>query len=235
MNTKIEQQEKIKNWFDKTYKSRGEYYLRPVVAYEVFRKLVPYSRESKLLDIACGLGRFLTVFQGKVAELHGIDLSDIAVEKAKNNVPDARIVCGNAENLPYPDSSFDVISCIGSLERFLNLEKALNEQFRVAKTGAHFCFMVRNSKTLSWRIKSILGIRNKKGHQDAKTLSEWKNLFEKMGFSIINIVPDQWPVNRIFWWLSLRGILELPYKNLRSAFLPLEYVNEFIFILKKNE
>ena len=99
----------------------------------------------------------------------------------------------NAESLPFEKNQFDLVSCIGSLERILNRRKALNEIHRVLKPGGRACFMVRISEHYWWRLRKGLGLQNKKGHQDAADLNYWKDLINSSNFHIAEILPDHWP------------------------------------------
>jgi len=143
-------QQEIANWFDKTYSRRGEWYLRPVKAYYIFLELLKVQPKESVLDVACGLGRLLEAAREYNCELTGVDISKVAVEKAKKNVPDAHIQWANAEALPFDDDEFDVITCLGSLERMLNLSQVLHEMKRVTTAKARFCFLVRNENTATW-------------------------------------------------------------------------------------
>ena len=224
------EQERVKDWFEQTYAQRSKLYLRPPEAYEVFMTLLEPVANQQLLDVACGPGRLLEVAQNYQLQLHGIDLSVNAIQLARKVLPIAQLKHGNAEALPYPDQYFDLITCIGSLERFLNLEQALAEQYRVGKPSARYCFMVRNSNTFSWKvIKQGLGLKNTKGHQGAKNLETWSAVFNKAGFRVEQVVPDQWPRKRLMRFVSPR----MDYKKINSSILPIQYANEFIFLLKK--
>lgn len=225
------QQIEIKTWFNKTYRNRPNSYLRPRVAYETFFKLMNPKKNSNYLDIACGLGKMLEI--GLDLDLHtfGIDISEIAVEKSKLNVPNATITQANAESLPFKNNYFDYISCIGSLERMINIEKVLSEKKRVAKTNATFCLMVRNSDSFRWKTKKLLGLINIKGHQNSKKLDEWKELFISNNFEIITVLPDQWIHQRLIQLLSL-GIIQPKSAKQFNTPIPLKYADEFIFILK---
>ena len=226
-------QEEIKNWFNKTYSNRGNAYLRPKSAYSILlNHLQP--KKGKYLDVACGLGRMLSCLDSNTMEAYGIDLSDIAIEKAHKNVPEAKLEIGNAETLPYPDDFFDYISCIGSLERMLDLDQVLQEQKRVAKKNASFCFMVRNSKNFTWRIKNFFGLKNNSGNQNAKDLDQWEAVFKKNGFTIQQKYPDQWILHRALQIISI-GILRPNPKRKFPRFLPLRLSHEFIFILNLKE
>lgn len=224
------QQQEVKSWFDKTYAQRGQLYLRPPQAYEIFLSLLHPVGGGRLLDVACGLGRLLEVAQSCPVELHGVDLSETAIEQAKERLPNAHFQNGNAEHLPYPDDHFDYLTCIGSLERFLDLEKALQEQHRVGKKSATYCFMVRNATTLGWKLlKEGMGLKNKKGHQGAKSLESWTELFERLDFKVEQVHSDQWPRQRLQRFLNPK----MDFKKAKTTLLPLKYANEFIFVLKK--
>jgi ubiquinone/menaquinone biosynthesis C-methylase UbiE len=74
-------------------------------------------RDVRLLDMACGTGRFLTFVKDNYPRLDvtGLDLSHPYLAQARRQLrPWSRLAlaAGNAESLPFPDASFDVVSCI---------------------------------------------------------------------------------------------------------------------------
>jgi len=224
-------QDKIKKWFDNTYHHRRFSYLRPEEAYEIFVTLLLPKKGDKLLDVACGPGLLLKRAVEKEVAAYGIDISKVAIELSKSFVPNANTLIGNSENLPFPDEEFDFITCIGSLERFIDIKQSLDEMKRVSKPNAMFCFMVRNADTIIWRIyRQFLGQKKTEAHMEAKNLEEWKDLFRKNGFEIMSGYPDQWPGlklrKRILFWKTI------DYGKIHKTILPLKYSNEFIFILK---
>ena len=227
----IEKQKEIKNWFDNTYSVRGFFYLRPVRAYKIFPSILEFEKGHKVLDVACGLGRLLEASKEFGVELHGFDISDVAIEKAKQVLPEAHLQTANAEKIPYPDNTFDRITCLGSLERMLDLEKVLNEIKRVAKPGAKILFLVRNKNGWTWKItKDILKAKVKASHQGAKSQEEWSSLFEKIGFEIKDILPDQYPIKKRQRIMSL-GLGKIDYYNVSEAIVPMKYVHEYIYVL----
>lgn len=228
----VNTQTEVKNWFDNIYKEKGFNYLRPVEAYTIFVTLLKPERGSKHLDVACGLGLMLKALEQRGVLAHGMDISTEAVEKCKIFCPDADVQEGNAESLPYEDNFFDSITCIGSIERMLNREKVLAEQYRVAKSGAKICYMVRNSENFTWKyILSPLNLYNKKGHQDALNLKKWKKLFRKSGFNIKGIYPDHWPYYR--FQKFIKPWQEIDTSKVKEFPLSIELAYEFIFYLEK--
>ncbi len=228
-------QETITQWFNQTYSKRGLNYLRPKEAYYIFYELLGVEPEGKLLDVACGPGQMLSLAKEYNLHAFGLDISDVAIKMAQQKLPDADLRVGNAEQLPYENETFDYISCLGSLERIINLETALKEQYRVAKKGAKVCYLVRNSERASWKIvKEKLGIINKKGHQGAKSKKEWSGIFEKIGYKIEKIHHDQWPSVRWSRWMSLNGTLgKVNYKKIQPTMSNIDQAYEFIYILSK--
>ena len=103
---------------------------------------------------------------------------------------------------------------------------------RVSKPDALFCFMVRNSETVIWKIyRQFLRRKKIEAHMEAKNLEEWQDLFRSNGFEIISVYPDQWVgfrlKRKLFFWKKI------DYEKLQRTILSLRYSNEFIFILKK--
>jgi len=226
-------QDTVRHWFDEVYATKGLEYLRPPQAYPVFVDLLHAKPGEALLDIACGPGLLLRAASEYGLRAYGVDLSTVAVSMRSRVAPAARAMVGNAERLPFADGSFDLITCIGSLERMLDRDGVLREMQRVTRPGARFCLMVRNSRTLKWKLHAeLLGRRNIKGHQDAAGLEQWSELFERLGFIVDGVYPDQWFAQRmrraLGWsWEAQQG------KITTSYLLPIRYANEFIYVMRK--
>ena len=223
----------IKQWFDNTYRNKGERYLRPVKAYDIFLAQLQVKQQHKLLDVACGLGRLLEAARPYGCDCYGVDLSDIAITKARNKLPSAHLRVANAEELPFEDAYFDLVTCLGSLERMIDLDKVLQELLRIGHQNTQYCFLVRNSNTFIWQLlKEKMRMRNKAGNQNAMSLQQWTRRFESAGFNIKAIHPDQYPLQKRRKWLSF-GIAKIDYKQLILPNKNLERANEFIFIMSK--
>ena len=230
MNRQLE----IKEWFNGTYKQRGSLYLRPAKAYFIFAELLDVKPEDHLLDVACGLGRMVEAAEPYTKHLYGIDISDVAIKEAKKKFPDYNLQVANAEKLPFEDNVLDKITCLGSLERMLDLGLVFNEMQRISKNEAKFCFLVRNSRSFKWVLfKKWLRTKNTKGNQGANTLDEWSKLFEDNNFKIEQVLPDQWPIMKIK--MIFNPFNRNLFKKVHAPLVPLEYASEFIFILSKKE
>ena len=81
-----------------------------------------------LLDVGCGRGYFLNVLAERTPyKLTGLDLVD------KVNGLKADYVRGFVEKLPFPDKSFDIVTCTHTIEHIINLKQAIAELKRVAR------------------------------------------------------------------------------------------------------
>ena len=97
-------------------------------------KSIPYKA---LLDVGCGTGYLLDLLAGqKAASYCGLDLSEEMIRVAKGKaIPGAEFVAGSADKLPYPDESFDIVTCSQSFHHYPYPEKAMREAWRVLKNG----------------------------------------------------------------------------------------------------
>ena len=112
-------------------------------------KLVNVQNGWTILDIGCGGG--FTIRQmlkrSKDTTAYGIDISAESVAKAQKVNTDvlnkrAFIIQGSAENLPYEDEKFDLVTAVETVYFWPNLPGCLKEVLRVLKPGGHFAIMV---------------------------------------------------------------------------------------------
>jgi ubiquinone/menaquinone biosynthesis C-methylase UbiE len=94
------------------------------------------------LDVACGPGYVSAAAKQLGAVLTGIDFSDKMVAIAKQMFPEIRFMQGDAQDLPFEDSSFDRVLMNFGLLHVSHPEKACAEAWRVLKPGGKFGFTV---------------------------------------------------------------------------------------------
>lgn len=101
---------------------------------------------DRILDIGCGKGYLLYEFTQSMpgVEIAGIDISEYAIEDAKEEVKPFLKV-GNANDLPYEDGAFDFVVSLGTLHnlKISELFTALGEMERVG-TPKRGYFMVES-------------------------------------------------------------------------------------------
>jgi len=95
--------------------------------------------DKRILDIGCGVGSRLRQFinyGARPENLCGIDLLPRAVHEAKKISPNIDFRCGNAENLPFKDASFDMVTQFTVFTSILDDRMKMNtgkEMLRVLK------------------------------------------------------------------------------------------------------
>jgi demethylmenaquinone methyltransferase / 2-methoxy-6-polyprenyl-1,4-benzoquinol methylase len=113
--------------------------------YSWMLKLVEPTPGAHLLDVACGQGALLKLAAAAGMQIAGIDVSPVAVEKAREACPYGSIVVGDAEHLPWPDQTFDYVFNRGSLEHFVDPAQGAREMARVLKPSGKACVMLPNA------------------------------------------------------------------------------------------
>ncbi len=226
---------RVAAWFDETYARLGRRYLRPPDAYPIFVQLLGAKPGQRLLDVACGPGMLLQAAHARGVRPHGVDISHTALRQLREGLPEAGAARADAERLPFASGSFDHVTCVGALERMFDRPAALREMARVGAPGARYCFMVRNARTLVWRLyREALGKRNVDGHQDALDLDAWRELFHATGFELLEVHADQWPQQRLAKAARLwRERDPRADERVRKPLLPMRFVNEFVVVLEK--
>jgi SAM-dependent methyltransferase len=95
---------------------------------------------SIVLDVGCGAGRALTDLSAAVGPsgaVIGVDLTYEMLAAARAQVPDAaRLVLGDAQQLPVRDGVSDVIFAAGLVHHLASRVLGLAELGRVARDGA---------------------------------------------------------------------------------------------------
>jgi SAM-dependent methyltransferase len=90
---------------------------------------------SRVLDVGCGSGEFLSMLQGLGTVTAGIDPAPGMLELARRNNPQSDIRLGAVESLPWPDRSFDFVTAVNALQFADDTLVALAEMTRVTTPG----------------------------------------------------------------------------------------------------
>jgi SAM-dependent methyltransferase len=107
-----------------------------VPTYEEAIRHVGINPRQRILDIGCGTGVFLRLVAERGAVPFGLDASQALLEIARERVPEADLIVGEMEQLPYDDDTFDLVTGFNSFFFAADLVAALREAGRVAKTEA---------------------------------------------------------------------------------------------------
>jgi ubiquinone/menaquinone biosynthesis C-methylase UbiE len=178
--------------------------LRRQALAEVVRRK-PHGK-LRLLDVGTGTGRFLrqTARALPDAELCGVDLSPwyvgfardllAADDRVLGSTPRARVETANAEALPYPEHSFDVVTSIFMLHELPRRvrRKVLGEMRRVLVPGGLLVLEDAAQRSESLELRPVLEQFSKNLHEpffDDYQADDLADLLAECGFGAIATAP----------------------------------------------
>lgn len=104
------------------------------------------AKGLKVLEVGVGLGGEHQLFAQSGADLYGIDLTERAVKHTRQRLEllnlFSNLSVGDAENIDFPDESFDLVYSWGVLHHSPNAPQAISEVFRVLKRGGEARIMI---------------------------------------------------------------------------------------------
>ncbi len=91
--------------------------------------------ETELLDIGCGSGYALQMAAAAGARVTGLDITPELLVIARERVPDATLVTGGMDSLPFAAESFDAVVAFNALQFADAPQAATSEAARVVRRG----------------------------------------------------------------------------------------------------
>ena len=106
-------------------------------------QLAQIKPDNRALDLCCGTGDLALALAQNGASTTGLDFSqpmlDVAARRQRNlesQILDLSYIQGDAQQVPFPDCSFDIITVGYGLRNLTSWERGLDEMNRVARPGA---------------------------------------------------------------------------------------------------
>jgi ubiquinone/menaquinone biosynthesis C-methylase UbiE len=99
-------------------------------------RLLTLTGDERALDVGTGAGAFALALAPLVREVVGLDIvPELLVQARKRATENAEFVEGDAEKLPFPTDSFDVVCTARTLHHIERPEVVLSEMTRVLRPG----------------------------------------------------------------------------------------------------
>jgi ubiquinone/menaquinone biosynthesis C-methylase UbiE len=114
------------------------------------------TKGLRVLEIGCGMGTDGAQFARAGADYTGIDLTDAAIDLAQKrfqlfNLP-GKFQTDDAEELSFPDNTFDVVYSHGVLHHTPDIESAIREIHRVLRPGGRAEVMLYHRNSYNYRV-----------------------------------------------------------------------------------
>ena len=101
--------------------------------------------KAAVLDLACGTGDLTKALSDRGYHVTGLDISSemmaIGREKCRYLSPKPNFVLGSAEQIPFPDDTFDAVTIAFGLRNFDHRARCLAEIRRVLKPGGQLAVL----------------------------------------------------------------------------------------------
>lgn len=203
------------------------------------QKMLEYLRTrpgDSFLDIGCGTGHTVRAALDRGLDAVGVDISAVALSQAVEAYGlGNRVFLAAAEDLPWPDQTFDHISILGSLEHFLDPACSVREVARLLKPGRRAAILVPNSHHLR-AIYNVLKfgeiISDMQDYERFATRNEWERLFGENGLRVEAVHKYDTGMARIYrpgrewFWFVYNALFRL----FGNRWIPFNLTYTFIFI-----
>lgn len=98
------------------------------------------NKNTYMIDIGCGSGRWTDYFTDKAGFIEAIDPSDavLVADNMLGDKPNVRVSKASVDTIPWPDETFDFGMSIGVLHHIPDTKQALINCVKKIKTGGYF-------------------------------------------------------------------------------------------------
>jgi ubiquinone/menaquinone biosynthesis C-methylase UbiE len=142
-----------------------------------------FGRGEKYFDAGCGTGLILRHCPKNSV---GLDINPRNIEKAREYLPETKLILGDIENIPLNDNFFSTVICTEVFEHLPDPRKALNEIIRVLEPGGVLIGTVPKVN-IFWRLRVLSSTHPGEPYHKEYKKNEISGLFS--GRKIISLKP----------------------------------------------
>ncbi len=121
------------------------------------------NKNTYMLDIGCGTGRWTKFLTQKAGFIEAVDPSNaiFAADKLLGEIENVRLTKASIDTLPFNDETFDFAMSIGVLHHIPDTQKAMQDCVKKVKRGGYFyCYLYHNLETRGWWFKTLYWLSN---------------------------------------------------------------------------
>ncbi len=144
----------------------------------------------RVLDVGCGTGSLLALLAGdpRAELLVGLDYAEAMVRRAAEKFSQSEhagklhAVRGDSERLPFPDQTFDVVTCCNSLHHYPHQARAIRGFRRVMRPGGLLVLIDGfRDNVIGWVVFDV-GVALVEKHVHHASWSELRGMIQDAGF-----------------------------------------------------
>jgi ubiquinone/menaquinone biosynthesis C-methylase UbiE len=201
--------EAVQKQFTKTAEAFSTFAIRdtPDVLKEKVDFAKPQSTDA-VLDIACGPGAFALALAPRVQLVRGVDLTPEMLRRARayqaeKQISNAAFTQGDAEQLPFPAGTFDLVSCQCSFHHMPKPQLVLREMVRVAKPEGRLLVIdpLAPESDSKYEIYNRIELLRDPSHTLTLRLTDFLRLFDEAGLEILRQALRRRPRSFNNWML----------------------------------
>lgn len=128
------------------------------------REAVSGKSHAQVLDVASGTGDMAVELLRLGHNVTGVDISEEMLEIARKKIASNESYSSsfgsqlsNAENMPFPDASFDSVTCAFGVRNFQHLDQGVAEMSRVLKQGGSMAILEMSTPD-SWIVRPFYNL-----------------------------------------------------------------------------
>lgn len=162
---------------------------------EVLAEKVEFAKPlatDMALDVACGPGAYALALAPRVKFMRGLDITDEMVRRARafqseKRISNAAFDCGEAESLPYPDASFDLVTCQMSFHHMPQPESTLREMIRVTRPDGRIVLIdtLGPESDSKFELHDAIERNRDPSHTSSLRLTTFLKMFDDCGLEIL--------------------------------------------------
>jgi ubiquinone/menaquinone biosynthesis C-methylase UbiE len=185
--------EAVQKQFTKTAEAFSTFAVRDTP--EILAEKVEFAKPQAtdlVLDVACGPGAFALGVAPRVTFVCGVDLTVEMLRRsrafeAEKQISNAAFACGDAEQLPFPDGAFDLVSCQCSFHHLPKPALVLREIIRVAKPEGRLVLMdpLAPESDPKYELYNRIEKLRDPSHALTLRLTDYLRLFDEEGLEVL--------------------------------------------------
>ncbi|MDO9376789.1 MAG: class I SAM-dependent methyltransferase [Ferruginibacter sp.] len=185
------------------------------------------NKNSYVLDIGCGTGRWTKFLSSKVGFIEAVDPSNaiFAADKLLGKTGNVRLTMASTDNIPFDDDTFDFVMSIGVLHHIPDTQQAMQDCVKKVKRGGYFyCYLYHNLENMNWFLKGLFNV----SETLRKVISKLSSPVKRFVCDVLAVVVY---MPFIIW---VRVLMALGLKKLAMK-MPLSgYYNKSFFVVRND-